>query len=190
MTRNGFTLVELMVALIIFGLLSAAGVMLLSGSARVQEGVKARLSDTAALRRTSAILSADLAQALPRPHRDRAGHALPAFHASNGAFELVRAGWDNEDGAPRPSIQRVEYRVAGGVLERVAWPLVDGASPMPAQRLLGPASALRLRFRGTDGAWRDRWDPVQPQDLPLALEIAVDMKPPLRMIFLVGAGRG
>lgn len=188
MTRNGFTLVELMVALIIFALLSAAGAMLLSGSARVQEGVKDKLSDTAALQRTSTIIAADFAQALPRPHRDAAGRTLPALSATGGTIDLVRAGWDNEEDAARPSIQRVEYRIADGALERVAWPLVDGAAPLPAQRLLGPAAGIKLRFRGPDGAWRDSWDPVQPQQLPRAIEMTIQARQPLRMVFLVGSG--
>ena len=61
---NGFTLVEVMVALMIFGMIAAAGVAILSFSVRAQATSAARLDDTAALHRTVAALSADLAQAL------------------------------------------------------------------------------------------------------------------------------
>jgi general secretion pathway protein J len=49
----GFTLVELMVSLMIFGMLSAAGVALLSFSVRAQEAAESRLGDLAQLRRAT-----------------------------------------------------------------------------------------------------------------------------------------
>ena len=39
---------------------------------------------------------------------------------------LARAGWSNPNGAPRPSLQRVEYRVVEGRLERRASTLAAG----------------------------------------------------------------
>jgi general secretion pathway protein J len=71
---QGFTLVELMVALFIFALISAAGVTLLSYSVSAQASAGTRLDEVAALRRVGAILTADLAQASP----SRAVRAPPA----------------------------------------------------------------------------------------------------------------
>lgn len=191
----GFTLVELMVSLFIFALLSAAGVALLAFSVRAQGAAGDALRDVGALRRVNALLGADLAQAVPRPYRDSAGALRPAF-TGNGdtggvSLGLVRGGWSNPDGLPRASLQRVEYRLAADRLERVAWPHVDGAAPMPPAVLLTGVSGLRLRFR-TGGAWTDRWDSPRAEALPQAVEIVADVNglESVRQLFLVGVGAG
>jgi general secretion pathway protein J len=193
--RNGFTLVELMVALVIFGMLSGAGVAMLSFSVRAQAAAEERLADLAQLRRAGALLAGDLAQAAARVHRDEAGAARPAFAGSAGdtagpALAFVRRGWENVDGEPRPSLQRVEYRLRGDRLERVAWPLLDGASPLAAVTLIDGVRSLRLRYRDKRGEWRARWDPTQPADLPLAVEMVLDAQGSgvTRQLFLAAAG--
>jgi general secretion pathway protein J len=190
--RNGFTLVELMVALMIFGLLSAAGVSLMAFSVRAQAAANDRLGEIAALRRLNAILTADLAQVMPRIVRDDQGAALPAFVGGPGqagavAMGFVRGGWDNSGGAARPSLQRVEYRLEQGRLQRIAWPMLDGAQPRPAATILTGVRSFALRYRD-DRDWRERWDPVRPTDLPRAVEVVVDVEGigRVRQLFLAG----
>jgi general secretion pathway protein J len=157
-TRNGFTLVELLIALLIFGLLSASGVALLSFSveARVRSGE--RLDALSSALRTRAMLTADLAQAAPRTYRRDDGSMTAAFRGeeADALLAFVRRGWANEDGAPRASLQRVEYRLNDGRLERLAYPMVDGARPGPEGVLLTGVESLRLRYRYR-GAWSDDW---------------------------------
>ena len=192
--EEGFTLVEVMVALLIFAILAAAGVSLLSFSVRAQAVSGAKLDDLGALDRTLSILSADLAQAIARPARDEAGTPLPAFvgEPSGDAqpmLRLVRGGWTNLDDAPRAGLQKVAYRLDGGVLQRLAFPQLDGAAPLPAAPLLDHVRriALRYRFRG---AWSDRWDGAGGTPLPQALELRVQRDDDVvyRQLFLVGTG--
>ncbi|WP_375404300.1 type II secretion system minor pseudopilin GspJ [uncultured Sphingomonas sp.] len=192
--EDGFTLVEVLVALMIFGMIAAAGVAMLSFSVRAQGVTKAKLDDVAALGRAASILSADLAQAVDRPTRDEAGTRLPAFLGEAGGtatpmLRVVRGGWGNLDGAGRPGVQKVAYRVANGVLERLAYPMLDGAAPLaPAALVTGLADArLRYRYRG---AWSDRWDGANGAPLPSAVElrlIRTDGREH-RQLFLVGSG--
>jgi general secretion pathway protein J len=186
----GFTLVELMVSLMIFGMLSAAGVALLSFSVRAQEAAETRLGDLAELRRASTLMAADLGQAAARMHRDESGAPLPAFTGGPASIGFVRRGWENIDGARRPSLQRVEYRLSGDRLERVSWPMVDGAPPRAAVTLLGGVRSLALRYRMPTGDWRDRWDPERPDDLPLAVELVAQTQGSgvTRQLFLTGRG--
>jgi len=191
--EDGFTLVELMVSLVIFSMLSAAGVALLTFSVRAQGAANERLGEVAQLRRVNAILTADLAQAVPRPYRDRSGALQPAFTGNAGsgtvALGLVRGGWSNPDGLPRASLQRVEYRLAADRLERVAWPYVDGAEPLAPAVLLRGVSSLRLRYR-VAGAWADSWDIAVATALPQAVEVVTDVDRigSVRQLFLVGTG--
>ena len=75
-SRSGFTLIEVMIALLIFALLAAAGVLVLSQSIDNRFVVKAATDRTAELQRLRATLRADLGQAAPR--RVRAANGQPA----------------------------------------------------------------------------------------------------------------
>jgi general secretion pathway protein J len=192
-SEQGFTLVELLVSLLIFSLLSAAGVALLSISVRTQESAGARLDDLAALRRAGALMAADLAQVAPRLQRDQAGRTHPAFHGGTGeeglALAFVRRGWENDDAAPRPTLQKVEYGLVEGRLLRRAYPRVDGAAPFSSVPLIEGVESLRFRYRDQRGEWRDRWDPTDPSRLPRAVEmvVAVAGAGTTRQLFLAGA---
>ena len=191
--ERGFTLVEVLVALMIFGMIGAAGVAMLSFSVRAQGATRAKLDDVAALNRTVSILSADLAQAVDRPTRDERGTLLPSFAGEPGGaadpmLRMTRGGWANLDGAPRPGMQKVSYRVANGVLERVAYPMLDGAPALPAAALLTGVTDVRARYRYR-GAWGDRWD-ATAAPLPDAMELVVTRadRRRYRQLFLVGTG--
>jgi general secretion pathway protein J len=194
--EHGFTLIEVMISLLIFGMLAAAGVALLSFSVRAQGVTGAKLDDVGALNRLSSALSADLAQATIRRTRNEAGDLLPAFVGENGSgstpmVRFVRGGWSNLDGAPRPGEQKVEYRVDNGALQRVAYPMLDGAAPLAPATLLAHVRQVTLRYR-LNGAWSDRWQGTPQAPLPQALELRVlrDNGVENRQLFLVGTGYG
>lgn len=187
--ETGFTLIELLVALLIFGMLSAAGVGLLSFSVTTQDRAAARMDEIGQLSRMGALLTGDLAQAAPRASRDENGQLHPAFSGGSAPLlAFVRAGWENPDAATRASLQKVEYRLSGDRLERIAYPHVDGAMPLPPVTLVDGVRTVRLRFRAENGAWLDRWIPQQAYHMPKAVEIEVDTARDgtLRQLFLVG----
>ena len=101
----------------------------------------------------------------------------------------MRGGWSNLDGAARPSLQKVEYRVDEEAIDRVAYPMLDGAEPYPPGAMLNDVRAMALRYR-FHGAWSDRWDGSQGAALPQAVELTVTRKNGvvLRELFLVGTG--
>lgn len=189
MTRNGFTLVELMVALLIFGMLSAAGVGLLRFSVDAQAATKVRLDAIASERRVESLVASDAAQAVPRTTRNAAGDPVQAFEGGPASFALVRSGVDPLDDAARSSLQKVEYRVEANQLVRRAWPMLDGGEPGPPAVLIDGVQTITLRYRSKDG-WREVWDPLRPDRLPRAIEMLVRPRrgPEMRYLFLVGAG--
>jgi len=186
-TPKGFTLVEMLIALTIFGMLTAAGIALLTLTVRTQETSERLLGEVGELRRLGALLAADLGQAAVRPSRDRDGRPRPAFTGGNGALliGLVRRG------AAEGGLQRVEYRLIEGRLERVAYDRVDGESRAVAMLLLDNVRELRLRYRDREGGWREAWDPSDANLLPRAVEMLSrdDVHGAVRQLFLVGSGR-
>lgn len=191
MKPNGFTLVEMLIALSIFALLSIAGVSLLSFSIDSRQRTAERLDSIASVARTRSLLSADLAQAVPRTWRDTNGLRRPAFAGGNDgtAIELVRSGWTNDGGAARSSLQRVSYRLEGDRLVRISSPMVDGAADNPPAILLTGVKSLRMRFHA-GGVWRDDWQAEVADALPDAVEVTVASTTiePLRQVFVVGPG--
>lgn len=185
----GFTLVELMVALFIFGILSAAGVALLRFSVDSQTASREALAEVGSIRRMNAALTSDLGQIAPRPARDQAGARQNAFYGGGGSdgdllISFVRRGWSNYDQDARSSLQKVDYRLVDGVLQRQAYPHVDGSEPLPAAELVSGVQNVTLRYR-SEGEWRDRWDPTLASELPDAVELTVVIEGlgPVRQLF-------
>ena len=193
-SEAGFTLIEMLISLLIFGMLTAAGVTLLSLTVRTQETSDRLLDSLSMVRRTGALLNADLAQAAPRVHRNGNGQPVAAFLGGNGGEALlmafVRRGWDDET-TFRSSLQRVEYRLRDGRLERWRYDAVDGEGHALAMPLITGVRSVQLRYRDRDGSWRDRWDPTDPARLPVAVELVStsEGQGQLRQLFLVGEGR-
>ena len=193
--EHGFTLIELLVALVIFAMLAGAGVLLLGNSVSAQEAIRARLDGMAAIQRANGMLTADLGQAAARISRTESGLLAPAFFAdpkgeNAPVMQFVRGGWDNLDDTPRPTLQKVEYWVRQGRLERRTYPLVDGAAGGQPAVLLEAVGEARFRFRDVRGTWSDHWTPEQPDLLPRAVEMTVVTggDPSLTLMFLVAPG--
>jgi general secretion pathway protein J len=193
--QQGFTLIELLVALTIFAMLAGAGVLLLGNSVSAQAQVKIRLDELAAVQRAGGAIGGDLAQALPRISRTESGALAPAFWAHDGGegapvMQFVRGGWSNLNQMPRSSLQKIEYWVRQGRLERRSYPFVDGALGSEPAVLLDGVEDVVLRFRDGRGDWRDDWTPGQPDLMPRAVEAVVTRKgePPVTLRFLVGPG--
>lgn len=197
-SEHGFTLIELLVALFIFGLLAAAGVALLSGTVSAQSAVLGRLDQDGQGRRMSALLTADLAQAVPRISRTENGALAPAFFAAPAGagmplFHLVRAGRDNPDDVARPGVEKIEYWLVDGRLERRAYPALDGTPAGPPLVLAEHLARVDVAFRDASGGWASSWTPAQGDQLPLAVRLILQgdgRAAPLTMLFLVGPGAG
>lgn len=190
--ERGFTLVEMLIALVIFSLIAVGALALLQFSVDAEAASRTRTEQLAATRRFLSVWNADLAQAVPRPSRDERGALHPAVEAGlpdGTLLRLTRGGWSNLDGAARPSLQRVEYRWSGGKLLRAGHPFLDGARAAPAAAMADAASAPILRFRTSDGLWRDRWEPQRLGEMPVAIELLLPQAngAPLRVVTLVGA---
>lgn len=192
--RTGFTLVEVLVSLAIFALIAAAGAVVLGQSIDNRFAVKAATDQVADLQRMRALLKADLGQASGRRSRGPTGRPLPQPMAGPAApgeplLVLTRAGWSNPGGQPRPSLQRVEYRLVGDRLERRVAAHLDGARPGPPQVLYRGASEPAVTFI-RDGQEAPAYAATTERPLPDAvrLRMTLDGYGPVEQLFLVGGG--
>lgn len=189
---EGFTLVELLVALFIFGLLAAAGTSLLIYSTSAQALTATRLDDVATEQRLTNLLSSDLTQVLARISRDANGNRIAAFGGGEAPqlLRYIRGGVQSSDESERSGLQNVEIRHDRDRLERVVSSMVDGSSDTRTQLLLSDVASITMRFRRA-GVWQSSWLAEDPAALPQAVELTITRRgrAPVTRLFLVGSGR-
>lgn len=192
---NGFTLLELLIALAIFAVIGAAAY---GGLASVLATRQTLATDSAQLQQLQLAfgwLRRDIEQAAPRPVRDSTGAWQPALAGDSHTgtlLTLTRDGRDDPLGLPRSALERLSYRLHNGRLVRLSWPVLDGADASNGQSsvLLRHIDRLRIRFLGTDNRWLDHWpvtshDPKAPLPRAIELRLTVTGWGTLRRLFLL-----
>lgn len=161
----GFTLIEVLVALAIFGMLAAIAYGTLGRTLSNAEILTERMQRLQSLQRTMRYLSEDFMQLAPRPVREDLGDNFgPALHTdvqSDFAVELTHGGWSNPATLPRGTLQRVAYRLEEGELVRYHWTVLDRTlSNEPVGRaLLDEVESVVFRFMQENGDWTEEWPP-------------------------------
>ena len=186
---HGFTLVEVLVAIAIFAFV---GVMSMTGYTQLQRQVEyqeSRLERVREVQRAVQTLVKDFTQLEPRPIREPIGEqripALLVDESSAYEVEFTRAGWTNTAGLPRPTLQRVAYRLDTEGLWRDHWRVLDRtqtAEPV-RQRLLSGVRSVSFRFLSPSREWVERWpeldgrNPLERERLrPAAVEVTLELE--------------
>ena len=184
MRQRGFTLVEVLVALTIFALMS---MLAYRGLTSVLE-TRAHLADDNRRWRdialTLAQLEQDMSQAVNRPVRDNGGQTQPALlgnpqaRADESQLSVSRMGSSWQTGVAA-DVQRHAYRLNNGTLEQLVWPVLDQA-PLNAPQvhpLLQRVARFELRYLDAAGNWQPRWPlPGVATALPAALEVVLELE--------------
>lgn len=162
--QSGFTLIEVLVAMAIFGVLSALAYMTLGQTLSNSDMLTVRMDRLQAVQRTMSYLSTDLLQAAPRAVRADLGQAQPALMSDFGAefaLQLTHNGWPNSAGVPRSTQQRSAYRIEDDELIRYHWNVLDRTvNNLPIGTvLLDNVESLTFQFLQPDGEWVDQWPP-------------------------------
>ena len=186
--QKAFTLIEVLVALAIFGILSALAYGALSQTLLSAEMLNARMDRLQAIQKTVRHLSLDFLQLAPRPVRlelgDSSGPALQTDLRSEFALELTHGGWSNPVALPRGTLQRAAYRLEDEELVRYYWTVLDRTlnnEPISVTILDGVESIL-FRYLIVSGDWIEQWPPpTAPGPLglrqrPRAVEIILTLQ--------------
>ena len=174
MTERGYTLVEVLVAVLVFAVLAASAYVALDGMSRAAEVHRDHSASLAELQLAVARLDADLRQVTARPVRDANGQPQAALVGQRATLTATRAGWGNPGQVRRSSLQRFSWQVGDGNLVRIHWPVTDVVDATRAQS--EPVLAIRdlaFRYRDHEHRWHDQW-PVAgqpPEVLPAAIEV-------------------
>jgi len=183
---TGFTLIEIMVALAVFGVLSLLAYMSLGQTLSNADMLSERMDRLQSIQRTISFLSSELLQTVPRSVRVELGEApVPALQsdfAADFALQLTHGGWPNSLGVPRSTMQRTAYRIEDGELIRYHWNVLDRTvnnTPL-ATVMLEEVESLTFRFLQVSNEWTDQWPPLTTQgtpnsSLPRAVEIVLTL---------------
>lgn len=139
---EGFTLVELLLALGISALVATLAYAGISSAITASTGMQTEVRRLAEVQRALNIIEEDLAQVLPRGIVNGYGGDAAVFSGGRyqeALLEFTRGGVGNPQGLPRSELQRVRYVFDDGLLWRQWWTTIDRASEN-----LEPQSALLL----------------------------------------------
>lgn len=178
----GFTLLEILIALMIFAVLAVITSIGLCTVIRTHEHLQLSNQRLEAVMTAITVIRRDVTQTIVRPVAAISGAQLPAFSVSSRSqFELTRAGYANpmatED---RSSLQRVAYSFHNGKLFRSHWLVLDRAPHTKAMTsvLLNQVQAMTLQFVNTHGQVVDVWSTTSGSNygLPRALLLHITLK--------------
>ncbi|HKF96554.1 MAG TPA: type II secretion system minor pseudopilin GspJ, partial [Gammaproteobacteria bacterium] len=167
--RSGLTLIELLISVAIFAVLSALAYGGLNNVLLTSTHTQAETKRLTTLQLTMLYLERDINQMIDRPIRGQYGDMEPALvapppDAEQPLMSFTRAGWANPAGQLRSQLERVAYDFdeEKEQLVRITWPLLDGASKETEIKatLLDAVTGLKFRFMDDQEQWHTSWPPL------------------------------
>lgn len=190
---TGFTLLELLVAIAIFSVLSVTAYSGLKNFLTAQKTLQAVDAEFASLHRAIMLIEADLSNAITRGVRDEFGDDVAAMRlAADGVLEFTRKRPDIPLEFSLADMARVEYALDGGVVSRKVWEQLDRVpdSKFEQRDLMSGVQGISWEFY--QNGWQDYWplrqDPLSRTRLPAAvrLTLALDNGRSLQRVILIG----
>ena len=168
---DGFTLLELLVAVAVFAILSAmayGGLRNVIDNSQQTESAMQRLQQ---VQLAMLNISRDFSQLALRSIRDEYGNSTHYILTGQGSdifIEFTRGGRRNPAELQRSHLQRVAYKLEENTLSRLHWPHLDRTQEMqPYERvLLEDVDAVSIRFLDSNNEWQNEWPPLDASGLP------------------------
>lgn len=181
LTAQGFTLLEVLIAIAIFSVISLASFTIFDTVLRGDESAKIRSERQNELQRAFLLIERDFTQIAKRtmringeaPSNSFLQTADDSFLANQQAIAFVRNGWTNPGLLlPRSDMQSVAYRLVDQTLERLHYNFVDAVVGQEPKIRPLITQVTQLAFEFYDGSqWQKKWS---GQTLPQAIAIEID----------------
>jgi general secretion pathway protein J len=175
----GFTLLEIIVVVLVFSVMSVMAYGGLRSVLRTRSGIESAMTRTAELQRAYMRLRGDFQNLRDRPARDAFGDSQAALSIDReGQLHLIRGGQRNPLGTSRSSLERIQYSFKDGALRRASWRSLDLPQKSdPADLvLLADVEEVRWRFLDAGYEWQEQW-PQDAQDRAAGTSSASDPPP-------------
>ena len=166
MKQRGFTLIEIIIALAVFAIITSFTSYILAQSFATDKRLKAQFHRSHQFELALVLLRRETAQIINRPVRGNEQSLLPAFIAHADGVEFTRSGDINPNAATqRSTLKRVAYLCYGNQLIRRTWTLLDSPDrrQFHSQILLDHLNACHFTYRDAKHQAHNEWV-MRPRD--------------------------
>lgn len=178
MKDQGFTLLEILIALFIFSILSMMLLGALHSTMSAQSEVEKSAARLRMMQMALLVLSRDVEQTVNRPVRLASGKEEAAFMGTSRGFTLTHAGFSNPEGTLlHSSMERTRYEVHDQALWRMTSAALDAApqTTFVSRRLLNEVEAIRFQYLDKENHFHEVWPLLgaSQQVLPRAVKVTI-----------------
>ncbi len=186
---GGFTLIEVIVALSIFAMLSVIGYKGISSLIQTKERVEAEDSKWQQLILFYDRFELDVKQTVNRSVRTRddlvepAWYGSPSFSGEDGAQLVFSRLGDPEQPGFMMDTRRVGYRLHNGAVELLLWPSLDAAPSARPEvfKVLPHVAQMTISYLSEDGKWANFWPDAKTAAqkktfAPVAVELSIKLE--------------
>jgi general secretion pathway protein J len=178
----GFTLIEVLVALVIFAVLSVLGYQGLAAILDYEQRSRTAYEEQMQLHRATAVLLQDFIHLRPRSTRDRLGGRNRAYQTTDPDYivSFVRGGLPTVPGSSFGGMQRVAYSVSDDdELLRWVWPVLDSFTEIDPDStvLINVVDSFEVYQLNAANEFEENWPPLNetlPDDvLPRMIRLEI-----------------
>ena len=166
--QGGFTLIEILIALFIFAIVSVLAITGLRHIIRQQKHINTVSAALGRLQLTMTLMQHDLSAMSPHSLKNNASDSGgPLLQSTGSNIRFITSNNANPGMyAPRSILRQVAYSVKDGILMRVTWPVADPLTTTPkiTQALLPGITSLKVRFYDNQHQPQTSWPPNNPND--------------------------
>ncbi|MBF0263874.1 MAG: type II secretion system minor pseudopilin GspJ [Gammaproteobacteria bacterium] len=183
--QNGFTLLEILIAISIFALITFSTFMLFQQALSSEQQFKKSSQSLVELQRAYRLLQQDISQIIGRSVRDEYGQSLSSFQlidTINGkTIEFTRMGRDNPLQKSRSDLLRLQYYQQDNQLIRKSWQSLDRSldTKQSEQIIVNQIETIQWQVLDKD-QWLSSWPDTALTNnkdlLPNAIQIQISLK--------------
>lgn len=177
--NNGFTLLEILIALFIFSILSLMMAGALHTVINAQSGAERSAARIREMQLAFVRMGRDIEQIVNRPVKNANDQDASAFYGTPRGFAFTHSGMSGEGGLHQV-LQRAQYIVGKEGLWRMAWDVLDQTAKSPAlsqRKVLNDVTSARFEYLDEKAVFHKEW-PVNNsgQILPRAVRITLTIQ--------------
>lgn len=176
--QQGFTLLEILIALFIFSILSLLMAAGLRTVINAQSGTEMSADRLRELQFATLIFSRDIEQAVNRPVKNAEGKEEHSFVGTKEAVTFTHAGNAAfTSSIPMSQLARTRYEIKDNILWRIVWDQVDATEKTKSHRrpLLSDVSAIIFSYLDEKKKFHDKWPSSNENKLPLAVRMTIKL---------------
>ncbi|TDJ30386.1 MAG: type II secretion system protein GspJ [Gammaproteobacteria bacterium] len=177
--KQGFTLLEMLVAIVIFAVVSGIAYSALNQTIKIGNRVSEADRRLSELQFALTYFNQDWMQVSPRKIRNQYGDTENQVVLADNRISFTRSGWNNLLQHKRSELQRVQYELVDHKLVRRYWRSLDqgiGEEPLTTV-ILSAVDAFEIQFINAEEQAIDTWPDELSRGLgpPIALVLTVNL---------------